>query len=124
MGARTVGVDITDAQLANARKFMAEYGPEFPLMQASAEDVPLPDASFDIAFSEYGASIWCDPPLWIAEASRLLRPGGLLAFLVNGTLLMLCAPDDESAAGERLLRDYFRIRRFEWAGDAGVEFHA
>jgi len=34
MGARPVGVDITDAQLANARKFMAEYGPEFPLLQA------------------------------------------------------------------------------------------
>src|SRR5204863_355277 len=50
MGARPVGVDITDAQLANARKFMAEYGPEFALIQASAEDVPLPDASFDIPF--------------------------------------------------------------------------
>ncbi len=36
-------------------------------------------------------SIWCDPDLWIAEAARLLRPGGELVFLVNGTLLMLTA---------------------------------
>jgi len=34
--------------------------------------------------SEYGASIWCDPYRWIPEASRLLRPGGDLVFLVNG----------------------------------------
>src|SRR5439155_19956944 len=65
MGARPVGVDITDAQLENARKFMVEFEPEFTLIQASAEDVPLPDGNFDIAFSEYGASIWCDRYLWI-----------------------------------------------------------
>jgi SAM-dependent methyltransferase len=124
MGARPVGVDITDAQLANARKFMSRYGPEFPLVQASAEAVPLPDESFDIAFSEYGASIWCDPYLWIPEASRLLRPGGELVFLVNGTLLMLCMADDESSpTTPSLVRDYFGMHRFEWPEDDGVDFH-
>ena len=38
-----------------------ETGIEFPLVEASAEDVPLPDASFDLVLSEYGASIWGDP---------------------------------------------------------------
>ncbi len=120
MGARPVGVDITDAQLANARKFMAEYGPEFPLLQASAEDVPLPDASFDIAFSEYGASIWCDPDLWVAEASRLLRPGGRLVFLCNGVLAVL---SDDPPNEHQLVRDYFGMRRFEWPVEEGVDFH-
>jgi len=32
-----------------------------PLIEANAEEVPLPDASFDLILSEYGASIWCDP---------------------------------------------------------------
>ena len=40
-------------------------------------DVPLPDASFDLAVSEYGASLWADPYKWIPEAARLLRPGGV-----------------------------------------------
>src|SRR5438034_3531103 len=120
MGARPVGVDITDAQLANARKFMAEYGPEFALIQASAEDVPLPDASFDIAFSEYGASIWCDPDLWIPEASRLLRPGGELIFLCNGVLAILT---DDPPNERQLVRDYFGMRRFEWPGEDSVDFH-
>jgi SAM-dependent methyltransferase len=123
LGARPVGVDVTDAQLANARKFMAEYGPEFPLVQASAEDVPLPDASFDIAFSEYGASIWCDPYLWVPEAARLLRPGGELIFLVNGTILMLCSPPDDSKVTDRLVHDYFGMHRWEWPADEGVDFH-
>jgi SAM-dependent methyltransferase len=123
-GARPVGIDVTEAQLATARRLQAEHGLEFTLIQASAEDVPLPDASFDVALSEYGASIWCDPHRWIPEAARLLRPGGRLVFLVNGTILMLCAPDDENEpAGDRLLRDYFGMHRFEWPGETSVEFH-
>ena len=45
--------------------------------------MPLPDDSFDLAFSEYGASLWCEPEAWLAEAARLLRPGGRLIFLTN-----------------------------------------
>ena len=118
MGARPVGIDITDAQLANARKFMAEFGPEFPLVQASAEDVPFPDASFDVAFSEYGASIWCDPYLWVPEAARLLRPGGELVFLCNGVLAVLT---DDPPRERELVRDYFGMRRFDWPD--GIDFH-
>ena len=60
-GGRPVGVDVTPAQLDTARRVMVETGIEFPLVEASAEDVPLPDASFDLVVSEYGASLWCDP---------------------------------------------------------------
>jgi SAM-dependent methyltransferase len=123
-GARPVGLDVTDAQLASARRCQREFGLAFPLLLASAEQVPLADASFDLVVSEYGASIWCDPYRWVPEAARLLRPGGRLVFLVNGVLLMLCTPDEgEVPAGERLLRPYFGMHRFEWPGDPSVEFH-
>jgi SAM-dependent methyltransferase len=123
-GASPVGIDVTDAQLETARRMQSEHGLTFPLIQASAEDVPLPDASFDLAFSEYGASIWCDPYLWIPEAARLLRSGGRLVFLVNGTLLILCSPDDENTPVEdRLLRDYFGMHRFDWPDAPEIEFH-
>ncbi|MFZ0379941.1 MAG: methyltransferase domain-containing protein [Solirubrobacteraceae bacterium] len=78
----------------NGETVQAEFGLEFPLLHGSAEELPLPDQSFDLAISEYGASIWCDPYRWIPEAARLVRPGGRLIFLVNGALLMLCAPDE------------------------------
>ena len=60
-GARPVGVDITTAQLDTARRMMVETGIEFPLVEADAGETGLPSASFDLALSEYGASIWADP---------------------------------------------------------------
>jgi SAM-dependent methyltransferase len=121
-GARPVGVDPTPAQLETARRCMVETGIEFPLVQAAGENVPLPDASFDLVLSEYGASIWADPYRWIPEAARLLRVGGRLVFLRNSTLVIVCSPD-EGLADERLHRPMFGMYRFEWPGETGVEFH-
>jgi ubiquinone/menaquinone biosynthesis C-methylase UbiE len=121
-GARPVGIDITPAQLHTARRVMAEKGLEFPLLEASAEDVPLPDASFDLAVSEYGASLWCDPERWVPEAARLLRPEGRLVFLTNSMLVILCAPDEPGYATEQLLRPQKDLQRITWAFEDGVEF--
>jgi SAM-dependent methyltransferase len=122
-GARVTGVDVTPAQLETARRMSEEFRIPLELVEASAEDVPLPDASFDLAVSEYGASIWCDPELWIAEAARLLRPGGRLAFLCNSTLSILCGPD-EGKVEERLHRGHAELGRIEWPGeDEGVNYH-
>jgi SAM-dependent methyltransferase len=123
-GARPVGIDNSEAQLATARTLQREYGLEFPLLHGNAEEVPYPDQSFDLAISEYGASIWCDPYRWIPEAARLLRAGGRLIFLVNAPLLMLCAlEEDDVPATDRLLRPYFGMHRLEWPADDSVEFH-
>jgi SAM-dependent methyltransferase len=121
-GARPVGVDITPEQLATARRMQEKTGIEFPLVEADAGATGLPDASFDLVISEYGASIWVDPYRWIPEAARLLRPGGRLVFLCNSALVVLCSVD-EGAATTELQRPMFGMRRFEWAGEVGVEFH-
>ena len=122
-GARPVGVDLTSAQLDTARRCQQELGIEFPLIEANAEDVPLPDGAFDLAVSEYGASLWCDPYRWIPEAARLLRPRGRLVFLTNSWLSILCAPPEDVPIEERLCRPQFGpSHRFEWP-DSGVEFH-
>jgi SAM-dependent methyltransferase len=124
-GARVVGIDNSQSQLATARALQDEHGLHFPLLYGNAEEVPYPDASFDLAISEYGAAIWCDPHLWIPEAARLLRPGGRLIFLGNGPLLVLTVPDLEAdgPADAFLKRDYFGMHRFEWPDSDGVEFH-
>jgi SAM-dependent methyltransferase len=122
-GARPVGVDPTPAQLATARRMQDETGIRFPLVEAAAEAVPLPEASFDLAVSEYGASLWAVPERWLREAARLLRPGGRLVFLTNSTLVVLCSPD-EGVAEERLMRPQFDgLYRIEWPGEEGVEYH-
>jgi SAM-dependent methyltransferase len=121
-GARAVGIDNSEAQLATARRLQAEHGLSFPLLHGNAEHVPYPDASFDLAISEYGASIWADPYAWVPEAARLLRSGGRLIFLINSTLLMLCMPDEERPATNELVRPLRGLHRLEWTEDEGVNF--
>jgi ubiquinone/menaquinone biosynthesis C-methylase UbiE len=121
-GARPVGVDPTPAQLETAREMQKEFGLEFPLVEAVGEDVPLPDASFDLVASEFGASIWADPYRWIPEAARLLRPGGRLVFLRNSTLATLCMHIEDNMT-ERLQRPQRGLNRIEWEDTGEVEFH-
>ena len=121
-GARPVGVDLTAAQLDTARRCQQQLGVDFPLVEADGAVVPLRDARFDLVLSEYGASVWCDPERWIAEAARLLRPGGRVVFLTNSVLATLCVPEDEGEAGERLLRPQRGLNRVQWPG-GGIEFH-
>jgi len=122
-GARPVGIDNSARQLETARRLQAEHGLDFPLIHGNAETVPCPDASFDLAISEYGAAIWADPYRWIPEAARLLRPGGRLEFLGNAYLFILCSPEEELPATETLVRDQFGPYRYEWPNDDSVEFH-
>jgi SAM-dependent methyltransferase len=122
-GARPVGIDNSEQQLATARRLQGEHGIAFPLIHGNAEHVPLPDATFDLAISEYGASIWADPNAWVPEAARLLRPGGRLIFLVNSTILALCMPDDERPAPAELLRPQRGLHRLEWSDDNSVSFY-
>ena len=122
-GARVVGIDNSEAQLTTARRLQREHGLDFPLLHGNAEEVPYPDQSFDLAISEYGASIWADPHRWVPEAARLLRPGGRLVFLVNSYLMMLCMPpEDGVAATDRLLRPASDLHRIEWP-DRSVNFY-
>jgi SAM-dependent methyltransferase len=123
LGARPVGVDLTPAQLDTARRCQEQFQLSFPLIEADARNVPLPSASFDLAVSEYGASLWCDPQGWVPEAARLLRPGGRLVFLTNSVLVTLCVPDEEGYATQSLMRPQRDMYRVRWPSDNGVEFH-
>jgi ubiquinone/menaquinone biosynthesis C-methylase UbiE len=105
-GAQVTGIDNSAEQLRTARRLQDEHDLHFPLIHGNAETTGLPDSAFDLAVSEYGASIWADPYRWIPEAARILRPGGELTFLTNGTMWVLCVPDTdhEGPATERMLR--------------------
>jgi SAM-dependent methyltransferase len=117
IGARMTALDNSLVQLEHARELMAAAGAEFPLVHASAEATPLDDASFDVIFCDHGAMAFADPRRTIPEASRLLRPGGLLAFSMNTPILDLAwAPGDEHP-DERLAIDYWSLRTVEEPGE-------
>src|SRR5436309_7005224 len=112
--ARPVGLDFSSRQLEYARRLMKEAGVDFPLVEASAEDVPLPDASFDIVFCDWGAMTFCDPERTVPEAARLLRPGGLFAFSTATPISVLCQNMQTDQLERALVNDYFGMHRLEW----------
>jgi ubiquinone/menaquinone biosynthesis C-methylase UbiE len=120
-GARPVGLDFSSKQLQHARGLMQEAGVDFPLIEASAEDVPLPDTSFDIVFCDWGAMTFCDPQRTVPEAARLLRPGGLFTFSTATPVELLCQDLKEDQITERLINDYFGMRRFEWEDEVNFQ---
>ena len=118
-GACVTAIDISAEQLATARGLATEHGVDITFIEGNAEETGLPDAAFDFAISEYGASIWCPPDKWLREAWRLLRPGGQLVFLGNHPLSLICSPLDGSPADRTLRRPY----RGMWGADwTAVEF--
>jgi SAM-dependent methyltransferase len=120
---RPVAVDFSPAQLRTLETFQDEFGVSFPIVRGNAEEVPFDYESFDLALSEYGASIWSDPRRWLPEAHRLLRPEGRLIFFTNSAMLISCTPYDGGPAEERLIRDYFSRYRVEFESNGPVEFH-
>ena len=113
-GARPVGLDVSSRQLEHARHLMVQAAVDFPLIQASAEDIPLPDASFDIVFCDWGTMTFCDPHLTVAEGARLLRSGGLFAFVAATPIHFLCQDRQTKHLTDHLVNDYFGLWRLEW----------
>jgi SAM-dependent methyltransferase len=106
-GARAVALDLSESQLAIARRLMSETGITIPIVHGSGERAPFRDSSFDVVFSDYGAHFWADPYLVVPETARLLRPGGLLAFSHYSPISTIATHYEGERAQERLVNDYF-----------------
>ena len=70
------GVDINAGMLSVARAVAAAAGLDIRWYETSAESMPLPDASFDVAFCQLGLQFVADKPAALREIHRLLAPGG------------------------------------------------
>ena len=80
-GGRAIGLDMTDEMLELARRNATEAGVDnVDFIKGYLEDIPLPDASVDVVISNCVINLAADKNLVLAEAARVLRPGGRLAF--------------------------------------------
>jgi SAM-dependent methyltransferase len=80
-GGRVIGLDMTDEMLELARRNAAAAGVNnVEFLKGYLEDIPLPDASVDVVISNCVINLAADKDLVLAEAARVLRPGGRLAF--------------------------------------------
>jgi arsenite methyltransferase len=78
---RAYGVDMTAEMLELARANQAEAGvTNADFLEGRIEAVPLPDQSVDVVVSNCVINLSADKPAVFAEAFRVLRPGGRVAF--------------------------------------------
>ncbi|MAB78575.1 MAG: methyltransferase type 11 [Planctomycetes bacterium] len=110
-GGHVVGFDLSERQLTHAIPRVEATGLWVPLVQGSAEELPFVAESFDIVFSDHGATSFSDPYRTIPEAARVLRPGGLLVFNITSPLRDLCEEDELGRPTEKLSREYFELGR-------------
>ena len=78
-GARVTGVDIAANSILAARGRAESEGLDIRFDEGDAEDLPYPDASFDVVASIYGAMFAPRPERVAAELLRVCRPGGTIA---------------------------------------------
>ena len=77
---RAIGLDMTDEMLELARANAARAGlSNVEFVKGQIEDIPLPDASVDVVISNCVVNLAGDKSLVLAEAARVLRPGGRFA---------------------------------------------
>lgn len=132
-GFRVTGLDISASMLAIARR----QAPQVDFQEGDAQNLPFHDASFDAVVSNMGIMHLPDQPRALAEARRVLRPGGILA------ITAWCGPDVSAsfrialqaiqAHGDPSVSappqpDFFQFARREGAedmlGEAGFELVA
>jgi SAM-dependent methyltransferase len=77
---KAYGLDMTDEMLALARENQAKAGAtNVEFLKGEMEDIPLPDDTVDVIVSNCVINLSADKDRVLAEAFRVLRPGGRLA---------------------------------------------
>jgi len=80
-GARVTGLDLTPALLEQAREnSRIARTEEIVWTEGDVENLPYPDASFDVVLSQFGHIFAPRPEIAVAEIRRVLRSGGRFAF--------------------------------------------
>ena len=80
-GTRLTGVDLSPVMLAAAATRAADLSLSVDLSEATAEHLPIADASFDTVVCTLSLCSVVDDQAAIAEMYRVLRPGGQLLLL-------------------------------------------
>ena len=77
---KVIGLDMTDEMLELARANAAEAGVRnVEFIKGYVEDLPLADESVDVVISNCVINLSADKPTVLAEAARVLKPGGRFA---------------------------------------------
>ena len=104
-GAKVTGLDFSANQLSAAAPNFEGSGVRFPLVRASAEELPFADRTFELIFCDHGAPSFTDPRVTIPECARVLRVGGRMVFNIATPFISSCWGDDEEPPGRERERE-------------------
>jgi SAM-dependent methyltransferase len=79
-GAHVKALDLSPVLLEDARHNAQVAQVDIEFTEGDAENLPYPDASFDVVLSQFGHMFAPRPDVTVAEMRRVLRPGGRVAF--------------------------------------------
>jgi ubiquinone/menaquinone biosynthesis C-methylase UbiE len=84
-GAEAVGVDVSDTMLAAAsgRNAAAIAAGHIELWHGDGTTLPVPDNGVDAVLGVHTVYFWPDPPATLADAVRVLRPGGRIVLALR-----------------------------------------
>lgn len=94
--AKVIGVEPVEMLLDEARKRTECEGLEVDYRVGSATSIPVESGSVDLALSSFGMIFCEEPEAAVAEAARVLKPGGKLVFTswkqgsLNDRLFAMC----------------------------------
>jgi SAM-dependent methyltransferase len=108
-GATVVASDLSAGMVAEGLEINTRVpaASRVPFVQCDGRSLPFPDASFDTVFTAYGVVPFVgDSDVVMAEAARVLRPGGLFVFSTTHPVRW-AFPDDPGPAGLTATMSYF-----------------
>jgi SAM-dependent methyltransferase len=106
-GGRGVGLDLSHRQLQHSHRLDDATGIVVPAVRGTATALPFAAATFDVVFCSFGAlQFVADIDDALAEAARVLRPGGRFAFSITHPSRW-SFPDDPDSPGLTATSSYW-----------------
>lgn len=121
-GGAALGCDLSAGMLAQGRVLNRRTGIHVPLVLADARRLPFAAASFDVAFTAFGALPFVPDPARVhREVARVLRPGGRWVFSTSHPMRWGFA-DDPSPDHLRVVRPYFDTEPYAEYADGRLDY--
>jgi SAM-dependent methyltransferase len=114
-GAIATGIDLSDEQLAFARRLAAQQGVTVAFLQGDAADLhAFASASCDVVFSAYALQYVAAIAPCLAEVQRVMAPGGQFVFSLDHPLREVFWDEEADEDSLVAVRSYWRRGPLEW----------